>query len=358
MDLILANNREHFSRMDEYLRSGERARWQGEDAMIATLAGWWPVSGHDAVRLLPAYPPASVVGTVVVAPGAASLGVCAALLSSQAALADLAQRLDGHRVRPVLWSSEPISFDLLDALRDRGVHVDASRLPDRDRLETIWQLDTKSGLRYLAAACPDVRLPTALVVAADAGLVLEAVVTLLGSFPSVVVKADRSVGGWGQSSFVTTPEKALVEAVLASSGIWQAGHVVVEERVLATSSPSVDAEVLGDGRVLVTLLVDQVLDEARACVGASWPVRASADQVHAIEIATHQLGAALAKHGHRGPFNVDFVLSTAGEVYTVEVNVRSSTLRALPPLMAVRSSGTVTLDVPSLARALSGLAPS
>lgn len=354
MDLVLANNREHFSRLDDDLRSEERTIWRREDATIAALAGWWPVSGPDALRLLPAGPLATVVGTVVVPPGAASSGVCAAVLSSRAALADLAQRLDGHRVRPALWSAEPIAFDLLDELCDLGVQVDVSALPDRSCLDTIWRLDTKSGLRELAGRCADVLLPSGLVVSPAPWSVLGAVAKLRESFPSVLVKADRSVGGWGQSSFDTTPTPAEVEALLASSGLWRAGNVVVEERVQVSSSPSVDAEVLGDGGVRVTLMVDQVLDNARACVGASWPVRASVDQVGAIELATHQLGAVLAAYGHRGVFNVDFVVSTGGEVYVVEVNVRSSMLRAVPLVKAARPAGTLMLDAPSLARALRG----
>jgi|GEM_PF-5031378 len=355
MDLVLANNRDHFSRLDGAMLPGELERWRREDAELALLACGWPASG-PAMRVLPLAPPRAALADradrVMVPSGSARDGVCRALLAAPSQLDALAGQLaDATAVRPLLWSSEPLAYAVLDALADRGVHIDRAALPAPDVLAALWALDTKSGFRALALDCPGLRLAPGVVVAATAGAVIAAIGAALAAAGRAVVKADRSVGGWGQATFATAPDERGVTALLGSSGLWRVGRVVVEQRLAIAVSPSVDAEVAPDGATRVVTLADQLLDGNRACVGASWPTAATAGQIVAIERSVRQLGAALAARGHRGPFNTDFVITPAGAVHVVEVNLRRSLLSVLPLVSARRAHGAIRLDAVSLAGA-------
>lgn len=86
-------------------------------------------------------------------------------------------------------------------------------------------------------------------------------------------------------------------------------------------SPNASAIVVGSNDTRVICVTDQILRD-NMYLGNIFPSRASAPIVQKIEEITKKVGDHLSGIGFRGLFGIDFIVDTAGVIYTVDLNPR------------------------------------
>lgn len=232
--------------------------------------------------------------------------------------------------------------EVVRRLKSDGFDVDHSTLPAVSG-GTVAHWNTKIGGRELLRANADLarHLPDATVAAN-----LPEVVAIVAASPEsgFVVKPDHGLGGTGIVVFGPDPDRSLDSTIARVEGQYAklagslvSGHIksyadihgpfLVERLIGSTSenlSPTVDLIVERGGTVACVAIALQILDGGTCYRGSrSVPAALSGASGDCVRLAG-QAGEILARKGYVGLCNVDFVITAAGEVRLVELNLRQS----------------------------------
>ncbi|MFI8292272.1 peptide ligase PGM1-related protein [Streptomyces sp. NPDC085614] len=261
--------------------------------------------------------------TVLTVPAMAGVGMAESL--ERAGLTGALRRLvadrPGARLLPLALDAPTV------ALADRlGLPVASygHRGVPASAVEVAYRLNTKSGFRAVADEL-GLRTPPGRV--CDGAGLDEAVAAGLHRHGRVVVKPDRSAGGYGM--------RFLPDAGVGGvSGPRPAGDWVVERWIAGVRSVSVQMRAGPGGPC------DPFCGEMRTVAGAycgyGSPLGPDADPTGRLATTLgrwgRRLGLYLSAHGYAGPYGLDALLAPDGTLYASECNVRrtaTTTVRAM-----------------------------
>lgn len=335
VQLVLANNRDYWSAFDHALGASELERWHLEDHVLAESALTW----GDLPDLFVTWrqPPnwlvrhiSQVLGReparqIVIGTGDDTDAAVRRLL---VALADVGR--PSQEIDVLAWGWSPVVSAFRELAVDRGWRVTPRHWPHR--LESAAAYGRKDVFRSAFSellAMVGTPMPKGVVVS-DSAAVVEAARSLGLPLERALVKAPHGSGGWG----IMPLSKVGRGGLGADSGIWGAGGLIVEERVEARCSPTVQAFVEPDGTCDVLMVGQQRLSEEFGYVGlengrATWPGRVGA----VLHSSCTAVGRALFEVGFSGWFDVDYVIGRDGSVYCLEANLRRTAVTALWELL-------------------------
>ncbi|WP_142215454.1 peptide ligase PGM1-related protein [Streptomyces sp. SLBN-118] len=206
--------------------------------------------------------------------------------------------------------------------------------PTASAVEAAYRLNTKSGFRAVADGL-GIRLAPGEVCGGKN--LSRTVGAVLARYERVVVKPDRSAGGYGLR-FVSRTDP--VPAAGEQAGTW-----VVEQRLDTVQAVSVQMEALPAGpRVLFS---GEMRTTTGSFVGYVSPLEDRAGtSVKELEHWGSALGHHLTGHGYVGPYGIDAVLASDGRLYATESNVRR-TATITPGFMVDRLSRTGKISDPA-----------
>jgi len=337
--LVIANNREYCAALDYAFRGPELARWRNEDLILAEQAIFW--GGEDKLVVTPHRVDPRFVADVksameyrnlcVVSPASTTQSICKDIQSDANLWQTLTKTLqESESVEIIAWGATPQLYTLLERLIELGIPVSAPELPSNQNADLAQKLDSKSGFREIASklaqAYPEVRIPVGYVCSTDDELA-SAAVELMRASDSILLKADKGVGGWGnmkldRQSYVSAAP-SLFNTLTRNSGIWRTGSIVAEEYLDVMDSPTVDALITPDGQVQMLICGRQVLGTHLDYLGLEvGPHTYSPEVMARIRKIVSIIGQELAQLGYRGWFDVDMVRTTDDAIYCVEINTR------------------------------------
>ncbi|MFG6194520.1 hypothetical protein [Nonomuraea sp. JJY05] len=208
-----------------------------------------------------------------------------------AALADLPE-LVSPEVAVLSWGHTPA----LDRIRPAPAGV----------LECIRRFESKRGshelFRTLAADHRGIRIAAQRRIAARR--------ELRGAAMPYVLKKEYGVGGTGTQVVTTSPPPRRVRGLL------------LEEYVAGVANPTFDAVIAADGQVHPVGTGAMAIDGTRYQGVTVGPGTLPAAQARTAAAFGAAVGAALAGHGYRGWYDVDYVADRAGLLAPTEINLR------------------------------------
>lgn len=242
--------------------------------------------------------------------------------SSFAVLRELVADRPGCRLLPTALDRATV-----DLAADLGVPIEpygpGAQSAGRDALAVTALLNTKAGFRGVAHDL-GIRLPGGRV--CDGSHLPAVVRDLVGTCQRVVVKPDRSAGGYGMR-FLGDSDLPL--APQPADSRW-----VVEEYIAHSRSISAQFHT-GEPRARM-LFSGEMSTHGGAFTGYRSPLAGIADgTLKELEEWGVDLGGHLAARGYRGPYGVDAMVTSEGELYATEVNVRR-TATTTPHAMIAR----------------------
>ncbi|MFI7131984.1 hypothetical protein ACIBQ1_40345 [Nonomuraea sp. NPDC050153] len=125
-----------------------------------------------------------------------------------------------------------------------------------------------------------------------------------------VLKNEYGVGGAGIQVVTTSPPPRRVRGLL------------LEEYIAGVANPTFDAVIAADGRVHPVGTGAMAIDGTRYQGVTVGPGTLPAGQARTAAAFGAAVGAALARHGYRGWYDVDFVADRAGLLAPTEINLR------------------------------------
>lgn len=271
--------------------------------------------------------------TVVTAPPVG--GVAMAEAVRRAGLMDTLHTLTAERPGIQLL---PVALDAstVDFAAQLGVPVApyGREGPKASAVEAAYRLNTKSGFRAVAGGLGIRLAPGEVCGGKDLSGTVGA---MLARYERVVVKPDRSAGGYGLR-FVSRTDP--VPAPGEQAGAW-----VVEQCLDAVRAVSVQMEAFPAGPRL--LFSGEMRTTTGSFVGYVSPLEDRAGTfVKELWHWGSALGHHLAGHGYIGPYGIDAVLASDGRLYATESNVRR-TATITPWVMVDRLSRTGKLSDPA-----------
>ncbi|MDX2525291.1 ATP-grasp domain-containing protein [Streptomyces europaeiscabiei] len=248
------------------------------------------------------------------------------LLGDGSALAALRGAVEGHeRVRLIVWGATPGVYALAAAVQSWGPDVELEGTDEPHYWASLY-LDSKQSCQDLAGYVPAVRVPKTFTVTCDEELE-GAVRHLTAIHRQAIVKSMFGVGGNG-SAVVGVGRKALER-------FWSTAHrepflqtypLLVQEyveRARDRGCPAVDL-FIDDGGVRQIVLSSMTVDGHRFRDVAVGTRSVTPDDGRRIRSVGHAMGTSAHALGFRGWFCVDFLVSSAGELYVTEINARRS----------------------------------
>ncbi|MFI9837412.1 hypothetical protein ACIHFD_10285 [Nonomuraea sp. NPDC051941] len=133
---------------------------------------------------------------------------------------------------------------------------------------------------------------------------------LRGAAMPYVLKTEYGVGGTGTQVVTTSPPPRRVRGLL------------LEEYIAGVANPTFDAVVAADGQVHPVGTGAMAIDGTRYQGVTVGPGTLPAEQARTAAAFGADVGAALARHGYRGWYDVDFVADRAGLLAPTEINLR------------------------------------
>jgi hypothetical protein len=248
------------------------------------------------------------------------------LLGDGGSLATLRAALDGHdRVRLIIWGATPGVYALAAVVSSWGPEVEVEGTGETRYWAALY-LDSKQSCQDLAGHVPGVRVPKTLTVTCDEELAgaVEHVTAVHGR---AIVKSMFGVGGNG-AAIVGAGRRALERfwSTAQREPFFQTYPLLVQEFVERADDrgcPAVDL-FIDDGGVRRTVLSSMTVDGHRFRDVAVGTGSVTPDDGGRIRSVGHAMGTAAHALGFRGWFCVDFLVSSAGELYVTEINARRS----------------------------------
>ncbi|MBI2622846.1 MAG: hypothetical protein HYW64_02010 [Candidatus Levybacteria bacterium] len=245
----------------------------------------------------------------------------------------------------VPWGHTRQYQELIDALKAEKVIFSTPETPTRNALWTTEYIDTKIGSREILLRAkeknPKIKIPEGFV-CADVNSAMQIADYFLGTNRGVVFKANLGAAGIGVHVFPPSEfdrnisaNRAKIEAKVKINPLLTSGPVIVEEYIQPNFShhgvfPSVDSIVRPDGRVDVQAVNAMVIhydDEAVGFYGCMLGRGLfTARQSRKLKQMSEAIGQELSKLGYIGWYDVDYILSQAGDFYTTECNLRRTSI--------------------------------
>lgn len=269
-----------------------------------------------------------------VEPPRAASSICLDLLADSSSWRELTSALD---VRRRVFLAPYVHSVHIEALADRLVSEGFTLCDYRPQAPLVRRLWSKvDAQRYLFDESVELRKyrPMSLVASSERGLADAARHFLQEGISELVVKSAAAVGGSGVF-FVGSRElsrrDSLLDDLLSGSGQNnpdRSAPFLVEERVPWEVSPTVDMEVMLNGRVEIVGLALQRLYDDRYYTGFyASPLLENLWWATEILHLSKAVGAKMSSLGYVGPANVDFVVSAEPRKITlIELNPRRSAL--------------------------------
>lgn len=266
------------------------------------------------------------------------------LLGDEAALSYLIDHAKGKdAVYLVPWGATQPVYSLLARLRQEINTLVSEELPDRNCYWTSVHFDSKIGFRGLCDKlnCTDarVRMPRGF----SCGSFQEALEVLRwfhSSGTPCVVKAGSGVGGYG-NIFIDREKlgwtfhdvMAHIMANVEEMPYFASGAAVVEEMVITdhrmqrgggtSSSAFASAVILPSGEMRMVGGGIDIRDRQCYYVGAEVGKDTLFDSLRdTIEPFMYRIGEAVSLAGYRGHFGINFMISSEGTLYAIELNAR------------------------------------
>jgi len=212
-------------------------------------------------------------------------------------------------------------------------------------LWTPEYIDTKIGSREILLRAreknPDIQVPEGFI-CTDLNSAMQIAGYFLGTNRGVVFKANLGASGIGVHVFPPSEfgrniydNRAKIGAKAKTNPLLTAGPVIVEEYIPPNFShhgvfPSVDSIVKPDGTVGIQAVDAMVIHHDDEAVGFYGCLLAKGlfteEQNKKLKQMSETIGQELSKLGYRGWYDVDYILSQAGEFYTTECNLRRTSI--------------------------------
>jgi len=235
--------------------------------------------------------------------------------------------------------------ELVDTLRAERLIFSTPETPVHNALWTPEYLDTKIGSREILHRAkeknPDIKIPEGFV-CTDVNSAMQIAEYFLGTNRGVVLKANIGAAGIGVNVFPPSEfnrniddNRAKIDAKIRANPLLTTGPVVVEEYIPPNFShhgvfPSVDSMVRPNGTVDVRAVDAMVIHHDKEVVGFYGCVLGrglfTEEQNTKLKEMSETIGQELSKLGYRGWYDVDYILSQAGDFYTTECNLRRTSI--------------------------------
>lgn len=341
-DLIIANHREVYARLDTRQPAATRAMWRQAGFDVSQVALAW--QGDDKTVVLSQPPSAWLLGHLsatlgyrdleVLAPRAPGDSLCRDLIADEALLAALVARARAATPPRVgLYGATAEAAALRVALEARGATLAWPELPAPDAAWVAAHYGSKLGFRDLFAA---LEAPTrALRIGLPPGFscdgpdgVTGVVAGLLAQGRGCVVKGNRGLAGFETLMLDGVDRAGALAALGERLASWSASSYVVEERVAVAPGhplayPSIDAVIEPGGRTRLRPLTAMRIDAGGMFQGvALGALDLPGDQAERIRGYAMAVGALLAGHGYVGHFDLDFIVARDGTLFVNEANLR------------------------------------
>lgn len=223
------------------------------------------------------------------------------------------------------YAITPSFLNFIDGLQTSGLNVFVDNMPSKGGYNLIRYLDSKSGFRTeiekIGVKCPE-------------GYVCKTLDDLKNKIDwfktnkrPFVIKADQGESGWGLILVKDLQKTAdsLINKV-TSETIWSNGPYIIEELIevdetVGGGSPSAELFVT-DSEVRITYLCGQTVVNGEfqgTVVGRDAIPNEIAEKINESALV---IGKHFQSLGYRGVFDIDYVISKNGEVYSVETNAR------------------------------------
>lgn len=219
-----------------------------------------------------------------------------------------------------------------------------SRIPDARVMQTIYQLNTKSGFRNVAQ---QLSLPIPEGESCAGMTELKAtVLRLLRHNERVIIKLDRSSSAYAHT--VVAREERLNGVVefmerQREKCQNQPQRFVVETHLPVAASPSIELTVTEAG-VDTNYFCVQRYRNQQFCGMVADPRQIPLDFLIAMKAAGERLGSYLHDNGYRGVFDLDAVLTTDGNLVFTETNVRRTAGTFVHELMSRLAGSNYSAD--------------
>lgn len=359
--VIVGNNREYFSPLDRYIPDtpvAAKAEFLRSDIDEADMDIMWKVDGEgdNKLVLLPETVDSAFVQDVsntfgyrnvhVASPEDRGLGLSRNIIADPGTYTLITDSLrQSPRPAVIPWGQTPEYQKLTEKLQREGVVFRAPETPERRSLWTPDYLDTKIGSREVLqkARERDSRIKIAEgFVAPNIDTAMQIAGYFLYTKRGVVFKANLGGSGVGVSVFPPTEfgknqdaNHQKIDAIVRQNPLLQAGPMVVEEYIPPNFShhgvfPSVDSVISPDGSLSVKAVDAMVIHHDAEVVGFYGCVLGKGlfteEQNQRLKGMSKTIGEELVRLTYRGWFDIDYILSTSGDFYATEVNLRRTSI--------------------------------
>lgn len=352
--VIVGNNREYFSPLDQHVAPELKAEFLRTDVDEADMDMMW--HGDNKIVMLPEQiDPAFVrdISTIfqyrnthIIAPTDRGLGLSENAMRDPGAFNTISRSLKASNSPQIVpWGYTPGYQRLTDRLREDGAKFATPEDPLEAARWTPDYIDTKIGSRELLMRVGQrdkrLKLPEGFV-CETAEEVVKVSQYFTDSGRGVVLKAN--IGGSGMGVNVIRPSefgrdsndnKERVRETIRHNPLLQQGPVVLEEYIRPNfrhhgTFPSVDSIIRPNGEVEVQCVDAMVIKHHDndvtfyGCVlGKGLFNRHQKKQLAEV---SKNVGIELSKLGYRGWYDVDYILAESGGIYATEANLRRTSL--------------------------------
>ena len=351
--IVLANNREFFSPIDEYVLPDQVEEFvecdydeadmdlmlMGDDKIVVTQRAIDPEFMADITKLF------GYKNFQVITPVDSGKGISVSLMKDKTTLNKIIKLLEkSGKVNYIPWGTTREAMELYRTLA-KSIKVAAPECPIESGEWVPDYGNTKVGTREILANARILNKKVTLAenyVAVDMEFGRDIAKYFISKGKGVVFKANLGVGGIGVNVF--PPSKELkteagfekMMSKIARNGLFNSAAFVVEEYIYpdiesTCAFPSIEALVNPDGSVVVqeyTAMVIDIHNEEITWhgIGIGKGIFTLA-QTKILKAVTEAVGKVLFEMGYRGWINLDFIHAKTGEFYCSEVNVRMSPAR-------------------------------
>jgi hypothetical protein len=349
--IIIANNHEYYAPLDVCLSSATQKILQQGDADVASRVLFW--EDDDKLVVLPK--PIDTEWLIDIQqimryknltirwPKNYTGMLCKDILSDSDLLEFICDNISVSKGSSLIsWGATKGLQELSSYLLCRDLIFQVPSLPNPDCFWTIDFFGTKAGFRQLGASLVNRGAPIKLPDGWICSNVQEStyfINNFLATERSVILKPNRSCGGWGTvvlqaEQFDSVSEISLSELIHNQvedfGAITTEGSMIVEEYISPSFYknsyhliPSVDAFIDHDGqthcKIIGNMIIKDLTHYHGIVLGNDILPSQVADRLK--KIATI-IGNGLAEHGYRGWFDIDLVADSEQELYCTEINTR------------------------------------
>lgn len=348
--IVIANQREFMPQIDPYFQPDEfeAVRWEDFDHEPVCL--FWGADEKLVITCIPldegfvsdACSAMNYRAVRVVSPEFRGDSICDNIQNDPAVFDELVQTIRESDCPQILvWAASPPYYRLMERLSNLGLSFLPGRVPPESAYWTLTDFGSKTGFHRLgdelAKTYPQVKLPEALICDTLEEAFKKAEYFVASKRP-FLMKTNQGAAGWGTlvfnpaSNINNLSEEQIEES---HSGIWASGPVVIEEYIESGFHPSaneqfpliptVDLLITPSGEVQFQFAGNMIIEGLTHYHGVALGKGVLQPEIEQkLEEIGIIFGQALSERGYRGWFDVDFVSNAQQELYSNEINTRST----------------------------------